>query len=109
MDQVSQSRFDEKRMDRITEYRWPLEMGEEASDLQAVYLKRLRRLIGLREHHEEELNDDGLWLLDRSIFATYRDCIQIGAGFAANDILSGSPLGSRISDGKPGSNTPLTY
>lgn len=81
------SPFDRRRIDPLTEERLPLEMRHESRGLQALYLRRLQRLIRLREHHEEDLNDDGLWLLDRSIFATYRDCIQIGAGFAAHDIL----------------------
>jgi len=74
----------------------PLRMRDGSSNLQAVYLHRLQRLIRVREHHHENLNDEGLWLLDRSIFATYRDCVQTGAGFAANDILRTSPLGSRL-------------
>jgi len=75
----------------------PLQMRDGSSNLQTVYLHRLRRLIRVREHHRENLNDEGMWLLDRSIFATYRDCVQAGAGFAANDILRTSPLGSRLS------------
>lgn len=71
-------------------------MQRGSSDLQTVYLHRLRRLIRVREHHRDNLNDEGLWLLDRSIFATYRDCVHTGAGFAANDILKTSPLASRL-------------
>ena len=81
------SPFDRRRIDPVTAEHLPPEMQDESCNLQALYLRRLRRLIRLRDHHEENLNDDGLWLLDRSIFATYRDCIQIGAGFAAHDIL----------------------
>ena len=92
------SPFDEKRLDRATDERSPLRMGGAHSDLQALYLQRLRRLIRLRRHHREDLNDDGLWLLDRSIFATYRNCIHVGAGFAAHDILRNSPLGSQLPD-----------
>jgi hypothetical protein len=55
--------------------------------LHRAYLGRLRRLLGLRSHHHEELNEQGLWLLDRSIFATYRDCQEMGEGFAAQDII----------------------
>ncbi len=76
-------------------------MRGECRGLQTLYLQRLRRLIRLREHHREDLNDDGLWLLDRSIFATYRDCIEVGAGFAAHDTIHTSPLGSRLSNDDP--------
>jgi len=58
-----------------------------APALQNAYLGRLRRLLRLRSHHHEELNERGLWLLDRSIFATYRDCLGLGAGFVAQDII----------------------
>jgi hypothetical protein len=76
--------------------REPLELGGWHGDLRAqdglsvlrnAYLGRLRRLLRLRSHHHEELNEQGLWLLDRSVFATYRDCVGLGMGFAAQDII----------------------
>lgn len=51
------------------------------------YLSRLRRLLRLRRDHFEELNEAGLRLLDRSIFAAYCDCIDIGQGDAARAVL----------------------
>ena len=51
------------------------------------YLSRLRRLLRLRRDHFEELNEQGLRLLDRSIFAAYCDCIDIGQGEAAKNVL----------------------
>lgn len=51
------------------------------------YLNRLRRLLRLRRDHFDELNDQGLRLLDRSIFAAYCDCIDIGQGEAAKAVL----------------------
>ena len=51
------------------------------------YLNRLRRLLRLRRDHFEELNEQGLRLLDRSIFAAYCDCIDIGQGEAARQVL----------------------
>jgi hypothetical protein len=51
------------------------------------YLQRLRRLLRLRRDHFDELNDQGLRLLDRSIFAAYCDCIDIGQGDAAKSVL----------------------
>jgi hypothetical protein len=51
------------------------------------YLSRLRRLLRLRRDHFDELNEQGLRLLDRSIFAAYCDCLDIGQGDAAKTIL----------------------
>ena len=51
------------------------------------YLSRLRRLLRLRRDHFEELNEQGLRLLDRSIFAAYCDCLDIGQGDAAKAVL----------------------
>ena len=51
------------------------------------YLNRLRRLLRLRRDHFDELNEQGLRLLDRSIFAAYCDCIDIGQGEAARSVL----------------------
>jgi hypothetical protein len=56
-------------------------------DLREGYLNRLRRLLRLRRDHFEELNEQGLRLLDRSIFAAYCDCLDIGQGEAAKSVL----------------------
>jgi hypothetical protein len=58
-----------------------------SAQLKDGYLSRLRRLLRLRRDHFEELNDQGLRLLDRSIFAAYCDCLDIGEGDAAKDVL----------------------
>jgi hypothetical protein len=58
-----------------------------AGQLREGYLARLRRLLRLRRDHFEELNDQGLRLLDRSIFAAYCDCLDIGEGEAARAVL----------------------
>ncbi len=55
--------------------------------LQDGYLSRLRRLLRLRRDHFEELNEQGLRLLDRSIFAAFCDCLDIGQGDAAKSVL----------------------
>ncbi len=55
--------------------------------LREGYISRLRRLLRLRRDHFEELNEQGLRLLDRSIFAAYCDCIDIGQGEAARQVL----------------------
>jgi len=46
--------------------------------LREGYLARLRRLLKLRRQHEQELNEQGLRLLDRAIFAAYCDCRDAG-------------------------------
>ncbi len=63
----------------------------EEPKLQAHYIARLRRLLQLRKEHLGELNREGIWLLDRSIFATYCDCVEVGAGVAAQEIVRASP------------------
>ncbi len=55
--------------------------------LREGYLNRLRRLLRLRRDHFDELNEQGLRLLDRSIFAAYCDCLDIGQGEAARNVL----------------------
>ena len=64
--------------------------GDQA-DMQRHYVARLRRLLRLRREHLGDLNQEGFWLLDRSIFATYCDCVRVGAGLAAQDILRSLP------------------
>lgn len=60
---------------------------DDMAGLQNAYLGRLRRLLRLRSDHHEDLNDQGLWLLDRSIFTTYCDCVELGAGFVAQGMV----------------------
>ena len=55
--------------------------------LRAIYLQRLQRLLQLRRQHEEELNPQGMRLLDHSVFAAYCDCRDVGAEQEAQAIL----------------------
>jgi hypothetical protein len=64
-----------------------LQEQEDQPSLQKAYLGRLRRLLRLRSDHHDDLNDQGLWLLDRSIFTTYCDCVEVGVGFVAQEII----------------------
>jgi hypothetical protein len=69
---------------------WQDDLRDDEDDLSALqnaYLGRLRRLLRLRTDHHEDLNEQGLWLLDRSIFTTYRDCAELGVGFVAQGIV----------------------
>jgi len=56
-------------------------------DLQKAYILRLRRRLRLRRDHDCQLNEVGLRLLDRSIFAAYCDCLDVGAGSFARHLL----------------------
>ncbi len=53
--------------------------GLQVEALREVYLGRLERLVHLRQRHYYDLNEQGLRLLDHSIFAAYCDCRDLGA------------------------------
>ena len=55
--------------------------------LRAIYTQRLRRLLRLRHAHEDELNGQGLRLLDKAIFAAYCACRDVGAETKAREVL----------------------
>lgn len=63
------------------------EREADVRDIQEAYLKRLRRLLRLRRDHRNQLNEAGVRLLDRSIFAAYCDCLDTGVGFTAQHLL----------------------
>ncbi len=52
--------------------------GQQYSDLREYFLARLERILQLRRDRSHKLNQEGLRLLDRSIFSTYIDCIDQG-------------------------------
>ncbi len=56
--------------------------------LKAYFLERLARLSRLRWALGDQLNDLGIELLDRSIYAALLDCIQYGASNEAHSLLS---------------------
>lgn len=60
-------------------------------EVRAVYLRRLERLQRLRTRHEQELNHQGVRLLNRSIFEAYCVCRDLGAEKEARIILSQYP------------------
>jgi hypothetical protein len=74
-------------MDTTTFGQAPLAVTAPAAQ-RSVYLERLRRLQRLRAEHEGELNERGIRLLDRSLFATYCACRDIGAKDEALRILA---------------------
>ena len=52
-----------------------------------VFLKRLRRLLVLRYQASNYLDLDDVRLLDRCIFATFCDCLEVGAAEPARRYL----------------------
>ena len=64
----------------------PIALSNPAS-LRGLHLERLERLLRLRYQHEQELNKQGLRLLDRSVFAVYCDCRDADAEEDARRIL----------------------
>jgi hypothetical protein len=70
----------------------PLETDGFGVEMQGVYLRRLQRLLQLRKNHEGQLNLEGLRLLDKSIYATYCDCVSVGAPEAAQEVLRRSTV-----------------
>jgi hypothetical protein len=65
------------------------------SSLQLHFLRRLNRLLRLRKQQRTQLKRDGLRLLDRAIFATYRDCAAAGVSAEAQEVVQS--MGSRTS------------
>ncbi len=61
-------------------------------ELRSLHLQRLERLVRLRYQHEQDLNKQGLRLLDRSVFAAYCDCRDAGAEEDARGILREAAL-----------------
>jgi hypothetical protein len=75
--------------------RWmptPIGTDKASIELQGIYLRRLRRLLQLRKDHQGQLNGEGIHLLDHSIYATYCDCISVGAPEAAQEVLRRFPV-----------------
>ena len=67
------------------------------SSLQLHFLRRLNHLLCLRQQQRAQLKPAGLRLLDRAIFAAYRDCTAQGVSAEAEKVVQS--LGSRTSTG----------
>ena len=59
----------------------------DAESLTSVYVDRIERLLRLRREHDQELNSQGIRLLDRAIFAAYCACREAGLEDTAKSIL----------------------
>jgi hypothetical protein len=70
----------------------PLRIEGLGIEMQGVYLRRLQRLLQLRKNHDGQLNFEGMRLIDKSIYATYCDCISVGALEAAQEVLRRSTV-----------------
>ncbi len=57
------------------------------SPLQLHYLRRLNRMLRLRSEQSRQLNDDGVRLLDRAIYSTYCDAVDLGVTNEAQRLL----------------------
>jgi hypothetical protein len=57
------------------------------SPLQRHYLERLRRMLRLRAEQLGQLNEDGVRLIDRAIYSTYCDAVDVGVAAEAQRVL----------------------
>ncbi len=62
-------------------------LDSDAESLKSVYVDRIERLLRLRREHDQELNSQGIRLLDRAIFAAYCACREAGLEDKAKSIL----------------------
>lgn len=57
------------------------------SPLQLHYLRRLNRLLRLRADQRGLLNEEGTRLIDRAIYSTYTDAVDLGVTAEAKKLL----------------------
>jgi len=66
----------------------PIKESESAyAPLQLHFLRRLNRLLRLRREQSGQLNGDGVRLLDRAIYSTYCDAVDLGVTAEAQKLL----------------------
>jgi hypothetical protein len=65
------------------------------SKLQKHFLKRLGRLLALRVEQSEQVNEPGLRLIDRAIYSTYCDAVDLGVTADAQKLLHRSAASFR--------------
>jgi hypothetical protein len=64
------------------------------SPLQLHFLRRLNRLLRLRADQSGQLNEDGLRLIDRAIYSTYCDAVDVGVATDAQRLVQRKPVPS---------------
>jgi hypothetical protein len=57
------------------------------SPLQLHFLRRLNRLLRLRAEQTGQLNGDGVRLIDRAVYSTYCDAVDLGVTDEAQKLL----------------------
>jgi len=57
------------------------------SPLQLHFLRRLNRLLRLRAEQAGQLNEDGVRLIDRAIYSTYCDAVDLSVAAEAQKLL----------------------
>lgn len=62
------------------------------SPLQLYFLRRLNRLLRLRQEQGPQLNGDGVRLIDRAIYSTYCDAVDVGVTDEAQKLLHRFPV-----------------
>jgi hypothetical protein len=66
----------------------PMKESESSyAPLQLYFLKRLSRLLRLRGEQSGQLNEPGLLLIDRAIYSTYCDAVDLGVTEDAQTLL----------------------
>ncbi len=65
------------------------------SPLQLHFLRRLNRLLRLRQDQGGELNGEGVRLIDHAIYSTYCDACDVGVAAEAQKLLRRLPVASR--------------
>jgi hypothetical protein len=55
--------------------------------LQSYFLVRLEHVLQLRFEQSGNLNEGGAQLLDRTIYSTYCDCLDLSVGTKAQEIM----------------------
>ena len=66
----------------------PIKESESSySPLQLHFLRRLNRLLRMRSDQAVEVNTEGLRLIDRAIYSTYCDTVDLGVGAEAQKLL----------------------
>lgn len=83
----------------IDEVLSPLTESEASySPLQFYFLRRLHRLLRLRQEQGSDLNGEGVRLIDRAIYSTYCDCSDVGVVEEAQKLLRRQAVPSRGRD-----------
>ncbi len=70
------------------------------SPLQLHFLGQLKRLLPLRHEQSGQINDEGVRLIDRAIYSTYCDAVDLGVAEEAQKLLHRSTVASTKQQGE---------